>query len=140
MRRGQRKYKKDPSSSSYHNSSKPHPKMTTPYSLENPPQAPKKRVGLAERRGRLTNIPKLVFPHEEEEKPERPEWRTLADSGYVRIKFLRFTPEDVAEIDDIDRLMKICDWYFPASQPQNLFEATYIDLVREAAEAKLYNL
>lgn len=116
---------------------------TTPFSLNNPPQAPRKKASLSERRGRLHLIPKLVLPStegEEEKKNERPHWRLLQQSGYVREKYLRYTPEDVAEIDDIDTLINIREWYFPASQPRNLFEQTYIDLVREAAEEKLYKL
>ena len=105
------------------------------------PPAPKKkeRPSLAERRGRLQNIPKLVLP-DGEEKPELPEWRVLAQSGWVRAKFLRYNPEDVEELDDFEMLMKLKDWYFPSSQPQNLFEETYCVLMREAADKKLYNL
>ena len=72
-------------------------------------------------------------------KPELPEWRVLAQSGWVRDKFLRYNPEDVAEIDDMDVILQIKDWYFPASQPHNLFEEAYCSLMREAAEKKIYN-
>ena len=113
-----------------------------PYSLENPPQAPKKkpaRKSLAERRGRLSNIPKLVLPSPE--KTQRwPEWRLLAESGQVREKFLRFTPEDAEEIDDIDSLLHLRELYFPSSQPRNYYEVAYMQLVREALEARLYKL
>ena len=114
-----------------------------PYSLENPPQAPKKkptRESLAERRGRLSHIPKLVLPSPEKKEASRPEWRLLAESGYVREKFLNFTPEDAEEIDDIDSLIHLRELYFPSSQPRNHYEAVYIQLVREALEARLYKL
>ena len=115
--------------------------MSAPFSLDNPPNAPKKSESLFERRSRLHRIPKLRFPDEEEEKKTNlPEWRALRDSGYVREKFLLYTPEDVEEIDDIDFLLKIREWYFPASQPRNLFEETYIKLVWEMADKKLYAL
>ena len=110
--------------------------MSAPYSLTNPPQAPKK-VGLAERRGH--KVPKLVLP-DDERKPTLPEWRALADSGWVQTKYLRYNPEDIEEIDDIDMLLQLQKWYFPSSQPRNLFEETYLKLVLEAVNAKLYRL
>ena len=94
-------------------------------SLTNPPNAPQKK---RQRRQRL-------FEEEEERKPE---WRVLMESGWVRPKFLRYTPEDVEEIEEYDTLMTLRDLYFPASQPQNLFEMTYCTLLREAIDAKLY--
>ena len=93
-------------------------------SLTNPPNAPKKR--------RQRRPPQRLF---EERKPE---WQVLQESGWVRAKFLRYTPEDVKEIDDYDTLMTIRDLYFPASQPHNVFELTYCELVRDAIDAKLY--
>ena len=94
-------------------------------SLTNPPNAPQKK---RQRRQRL-------FEEEEERKPE---WRVLMESGWVRSKFLRYTPEDVEEIEDYDSLMCIRNFYFPASQPHNLFEITYCELIRDAIDAKLY--
>ena len=124
--------------------------MSAPYSLANPPQAPEKkteRKSLAERRGRLDRIPKLVFAcetsdeeEEEEKKPTLPEWRKLAESGWIQPKYLRYNPDDVAEIDDIDMLLQLQKWYFPASQPRNLFEQTYLKLMLDAVETKLYTL
>ena len=64
----------------------------------------------------------------------------LAESGYVREKFLRFTPEDAEELDDIDSILHMRELYFPSSQPRNHYEAVYIQLVREALEARLYKL
>ena len=111
-----------------------------PYSLENPPQAPKKkavRESLAQRRGRLDRIPKLVFP--QEEKTFRlPEWRLLGESGHVREKFLRVNPDDIEEIDDWDSLMRLRELYTPASQPHNVFEHAYVQLVAEAIDNRMY--
>ena len=85
----------------------------------------------------MDNIPKLVLPST---KPTTPEWRLLAESGYVREKFLRFTPEDAEEIDDLDSLLHLRELYFPSSQPRNHYEVVYMQLVREALEARMYNL
>ena len=84
-------------------------------------------------------MPKLVLPGDER-KPTLPEWRALAQSGWVQQKFLRYNPEDVEEIDDIDFLLQLQRWYFPASQPRNLFEETYLKLMLDAVNAKLYRL
>ena len=112
--------------------------VNVPYSLTNPPNAPKKKVprkSLAERRGRLEKIPKLQFPEDEESRWS--DWRLLADSGYVREKFLRFTPEDAEEIDDFDALLRLRELYTPASQPRNLYEHAYVQLVQEAIDVCL---
>ena len=115
-------------------------KSNQPFSLENPPQAPKKpaRESLAQRRGRLAHIPKLVLPDKSESR--WPEWQLLANSGHVREKFLRITPEDVKEIDDWDSLMKLRELYTPASQPRNLFEHAYVQLVAEAVDCQMYKM
>lgn len=115
--------------------------MNKPYSLENLPQAPMKkavRKPLAERRERLDKIPKLVFP--DEGKSRWPEWRLLAESGHVREKFLRLNPEDISEIDDIDTLEHYRVLYTSASQPRNLYEHAYIELIIAAINDRLYVL
>ena len=113
--------------------------MSNIPSLTKPPQAPKKKkASLAERRGRLDQIRRrLVF---EENQPRKPEWRVLAESGEVRAKFLRYNPDDVAEIDDLDFLDKLRDWYFPSSQPHNAYEFAYCELMREAVDNRQYVL
>ena len=103
-------------------------------SLTNPPNAPRKKT-IRQRRG-LNNISRLVFP----EEPARPEWRVLAESGRIRSKFLNWTPEDVAEIDDLDSLEQLRVWYTPASQPQNVFEEAYFELMIDAVNTRLYVL
>ena len=109
--------------------------MGTPFSLDNPPNAPKKRrqPSLLERRGRFNHIPKIVLPER-----KKVEWRLLAESGYVRQKFLNYTPEDVEEIDDEHTLLLLEKWYFPASQPQNIYEETYVSIMLDAVRNKLH--
>ena len=103
-------------------------------SLTNPPNAPRKKT-IRQRRN-LNNISRLVFP----EEPARPEWRVLAESGRVRSKFLNWTPEDVSEIDDLDTLEMLRHYYTPASQPHNIFEEAYLELIINAVNTRLYVL
>lgn len=98
----------------------------------NPPNAPKKAKG--EKNFRLNNIPLLKFQEEE------PEWRTLANSGQIRQKYLRYDPDDVMEIDDIDMLQKLRNWYTPSSQPRNFYEEAYFDIMVSAVNSRLYTL
>ena len=113
------------------------PNSTKASKLPNTPHAPKKRVSLAERRGRLDNIPKLEFPQEEREKVE---WCVLAESGYVRDKYLFYTPEDIAEIDDLDTLEEIRLLYMPTSQPRHILEAAYLQLIIDSINERLYHM
>jgi hypothetical protein len=109
---------------------------SSPPSLANPPNAPKKPSLFKRRRGMLSNIPKLVLP-EDEPTPEK-EWRALARSGYVRPKFLLWNPEDVHEMDDWDTLMWLREKYHPFSQPQNSFEEAYLQLMLDAINDRMY--
>ena len=84
----------------------------------------------------LSNIPKLVLPPDEP-TPEK-EWRALAQSGYVRAKYLQWTPEDVHEMDCMDTLWWLREKYQPFSQPQNCFEARYLELMINAVNDRLY--
>ena len=108
---------------------------TTPFSLTNPPTAPrKKKPSLTERRVLKKPLPKLVFPEERQS-----EWCVLAESGLVREKFLLHNPEEVEKIEDEETLLQLQKWYFPASQPRNPFEQTYVDEVLDAVNKKLSN-
>lgn len=142
--------------------------MSKPYSLSNPPSAPKKNT-LVGRKMRLERIPRLRFdgedwlrkekgralterrallnlpanttPEEEEEEEERqPEWRILAESGRVRSKFLLWTPEDVLQMDNVDELETLQTLFTPASQAWNAFEEAYCDLIVEAIKDRLRDL
>ena len=71
-------------------------------------------------------------------KSDKPlSWQDFADSGLVQEKYLRYSPEDVENINDTETLRQLQEWYFPFSQPRNLFEATYIALVYDAVNTKL---
>lgn len=101
-------------------------------SKSNPPNAPKKPK--VSKKFRLQDIPQLKL-HEEE-----PEWRILACSGQIRAKYLRYDPDDVMEIDDIEMLEKLRNWYTPSSQPHNYYEEAYFDLMIDAVNARIYTL
>lgn len=104
-------------------------------SISNPPNAPKKKKPtLAFRREVVDRIPKLLLPEKEEATPNRPYWQILSESGYVREKYLRYTPEDIAEIDSVNLIKQIRRWYNPASQPRNDFESDYLRLILEAVD------
>ena len=113
-----------------------------PYSLENPPNAPKrkKKPFQLQRQRRLQQVPRLMFEEEEEEVVPVAEWRALAESGQIRPKFLRYNPEDVAELDDLDSLNQLRDWYTPASQPRNYHEWAYCTLMVDAVNDRVYAL
>lgn len=83
-------------------------------------------------------MPRLEFPDERRNKV--PDWRLLADSGYVREKFLTYNPDDIAEINDLDSLDRLRSLYFPSSQPRNLYEKTYLALMIEAINNQMYPL
>ena len=109
-------------------------------SLRNPPNAPKKKKTVREPNAfRLQQVPSLLLP-EEEENEEKCEWRWLRDSGNVREKFLRYNPEDVEQLNNIDSLQDMCMCYDPllhSSQPQNLYEETYLKIMLTAAQNRL---
>ena len=109
-----------------------YPKTPTPpsppvSSLNAPRKKGRRRIPL----WRLQNLPRLKL---EEERV--PEWKVLADTGYIRIKFLQWTPEDAVEAD-VDTLNMLTDYYNPASQAQNFFEEAYFSLMRDAVKARL---
>ena len=95
-------------------------------SLDNPPNAPRKRHTVSR-----FNV--------ETEKDEEVSWRWLAERG-VRAKFLRYNPEDIDEIDDMDTLLVLKNFYSPSSQPYNIYEHSYCVLIRDAVERKMYML
>ena len=110
---------------------------STPYSLENPPKAPKATTRMP-KPYKLERIPPFHLSKKEDEK--KADWRYLRDCGWVRQKFLRYNPEDVEEIDDLDLLQNMLEWYNPQSQPRNVFEHSYIDIMRDAVQKRLYML
>ena len=98
------------------------------------PKAPK-RPSLLKRRGRLENIPPLIFPE------ERAEWQILAESGRVRDKFLTWTPEHIRKISDVESLEEIRRLYhLPSSQPWNAFEEAYMKCIVDSVCDRLIEL
>ena len=89
-----------------------------------------RRVPLRERR--LGSARRLRL-----EEVRTPEWKVLADTGYIRIKFLHWTPEDVSNMNDRRVLNAIEQYYTPSSQAQNFFEDAYFSLMRDAVKARL---
>ena len=81
---------------------------------------------------------------EDESEPKkagrRAEAAFLSETGEIREKFLRFSPEDVDEEDSCEDLHKLAELFFPCGQPHNAYEEAYLDLMREAISARLTHL
>ena len=90
------------------------------------------------RRGMLANIPKLVLPSPE--PTVEMEWHIIAKSGYVRPKYLFWTPEDIMEMDDKETLLWLREKYRPLSQPQNIVEELYFKAMIDAVNERLHEL
>lgn len=104
----------------------------SPFRISTPKAPTKKKPSLVDRRGLTRSIPKFILP----DKP-KPEWQLLAESGRVREKFLRWTPEDVEEMDDRGTLECLKDLYSPLSQPQNYLEEAYLLCILDAVTERL---
>ena len=98
-----------------------------------PPPAPKKT-------GRRKKPNLEPIPLEWGVSPCLIEAQFYAESGDVREKFLRNSPEDVAEMTDIPTLEKLWELYFPFSQPRNAMEEGYLALMRDCIDARLHEL
>ena len=111
---------------------------STSYSLERPPQAPKKRKpSLAERRGCLDKIPKLELSETEAERRQA-DWQALVDSGRVRQEFLTYTLEDLEEIDDVNKLYFIYTIFLPSLKDENFIESALVSLLFNFVDKKLF--
>ena len=106
--------------------------MSSIPSLSNPPSAPKKPK---QGRRNPSNVRRLNLEEDEGEVS----WRWLTERN-VREKFLRYNPEDIEEIGDIDFLLMLKDFYSPSSQPLSIYEYAYCQLMTEALERKMYML
>jgi hypothetical protein len=62
------------------------------------------------------------------------------DSGFVREKYLRFSPMDIWEEDDVLFLEHLRDLYNPASQPRTFEEGAYLSLMVTAIKHRLREL
>ena len=113
-----------------------------PYSLENPPNAPRRPTAparLLERRlARLSTLPRLTLPPLVE--PREMEAADLAATGCIRQRFLTWTPDDIEEIDDAESLFDLMKLFNPFSQPQNNFEEAYLSLLRDCCRKRIYAL
>ena len=58
---------------------------------------------------------------------------------YVQNKYLQYKPRDLLEMDR-PMLQQILEWYRPASQPRNLIEWDYVELVASTAEKLLEHM
>lgn len=115
-----------------------------------PPGAPVKKKKASSRRPSSfsgVNVP-LLFKPEEPETPKL-EWgvspvlieaQFLAESGGVREKYLLHNPEDVSEETDERYLERLWELYFPHDQPRNLFEESYLKLMRDCINSRLADL
>ena len=132
--------------------------MNTIPSLNSPPNAPRKKGD--KRRYQLIRIPKLVLPPSPPAAPKKAEkrkvydltpipleWdspsdnaRWLAESGHVRTKFLRYGPEDVMRESQDMFLAQLWNFYFPSSQPLNIYEEAYLQVMRDTIQTRLSQL
>ena len=135
--------------------------MTSIPSLSNPPNAPRK--GPAMRPTTLPVVRPLYLPPtppppapKKEKKTKRVdltpipfEWEhetwmreaeLLANSGFVRIKFLSHTPATILEMENLNYLRLLKDLYFPSSQPQNMFEEAFLSLMRDLVDYQIETL
>ena len=132
--------------------------------LINPPNAPKKEMPT--KPYRLHRIRALMFPVSPGLAPPPPprkektrkqynltpipikwdrgsfdvEAKFLARSGFVREKFLLYTPDDVTEEINVKWLTRLRELYFPSGQPRNVYEDAYVNLMRDAIEIRLQEL
>jgi hypothetical protein len=65
------------------------------------------------------------------------EWPIIAKSGYVRPKYLFWSPEDIMEMDDKETLLWLREKYQPLSQPQNCVEERYFEIMIEAVNDRM---
>ena len=59
--------------------------------------------------------------------------------AWVRPKLLLWRPEMIDDMDEA-MLQQILKWYRPSSQPRNLHEHSYCDLMAELALKRMYKL
>ena len=77
----------------------------------------------------------------QEEERRRQEERRIFEKWLVQAKYLQWTPMEVDLIDDIDFLRFLHGKYkWPASQPQNWQEETYLEIMAQAIADRLRSL
>lgn len=115
---------------------------TTSHCLDSVPGAPKKKrrkPSLAERRGRLEQLPKLRFDEDEvlEDSDVCVMAHALLDTGRVASKWQQLVPQDVAYMDDEEELKVYEELYYPVSQPRNIIEQCFVDLMRRLIRQRI---
>ena len=134
--------------------------MSDVFSLANPPKAPKKKqtvrplVWQPIRSLQLATSPPAApkkekkskkvdltpIPFEWEHQTWTKEANLLADSGFVRAKFLLLRPETILEMEDVCYLRELYELYFPPSQPWNIIEEAFLSLMRDLMKFRIDEL
>ena len=96
-----------------------------------PPKLPKRPAPISRRdSGRLDGVRRrltfIEIPHISQEMQ-------ALFNEHVRLKYLRYKPTDLVEMDS-EQLLHIVNWYRPASQPRNFYEWSYFELMATTAE------
>lgn len=110
-------------------------------SLDNPPNAPRKKM--EKRKYDLANIARLIiFSDGDEEETCYPysSWRHLVTREEIREVLLRITPDDIAQMCEVEDILYWEDLYWLHSQPQTEDEHLYCDLIRQACRARCLEL
>ena len=126
--------------------------MSTPFSLANPPTAPRKAAAPLWRPWAMSAIPKCPnFGTEEEDERMalqmeeefliQEEERNIYESLEIRPKYLRWTPSEVLQIDNKETLQFLYHRYkFPSSQPRNADEIFYLEVMSETILERIASL
>ena len=132
--------------------------MCDVFSLDNPPNAPKKTCAV--RPAVLRSIRSLQLPPSPPAAPKKEkrtkkvdltpipfEWEHVGWvdeanflSNYVRPKFLNHKPEWILEETDLHYLKDIYELYFPSSQPLDIFEEAFLSLMRDIITFRIEQL
>ena len=126
--------------------------MSAPFSLANPPTAPRKTAAPLWRPWAMIAIPKCPnFGTEEEEEAKeletelefrtQEEERAIYESWEIRPKYLRWTPSEVLDIENKETLKFLYERYkFPSSQPRNTDEILYLEIMSETIVERIASL
>ena len=78
---------------------------------------------------------------EASERGNNSTWDRIRDSGWVRAKYVNYSPANIREIKDVETLRWICNEYrFPGEQWWNTVEEHYCGLIYMCAWARLHNI
>lgn len=69
---------------------------------------------------------------------KEPLWKKVARTGMVRKKYLKYSPDDVEEIDSVTTLKRILKQYtVPPKKVTNIMEEFYLSLMASCITMKL---